>query len=103
VKDFPIEITATTTEDEMKFTFGPKADGQYCVMDAQIARREDGSAKITVSFSEETKVTQSDGTQMARNVGFADLSTVLSPGEEDTLFTFGDNKFVVKLLKAKKK
>lgn len=86
----------------MRFTFGPKVDGMYCTLDAQIARREDGSAKITVTFVEETKVVQGDGTQSARNVGFSNLSVVLSPGEEETLFSLGEKKFVIKLIKTKR-
>jgi hypothetical protein len=102
VKDFPIQVTATTTEDKMGFTLGPKADGGYCTLDAQIVRLEDGSAKITVSFAEETKLMLPDGSSSWRSVGFSDLSIILSPGQEETLFSSGDKKFILKLLKARK-
>ena len=102
VKDFPIAVTATTTEDQLQFTFGPKPDGHYCTLDASIVRLKDGAAKITATFVEETGVAQADGSSAIRNVGFSNLSVVLSPGDEETLFSLGEKKFTVKLGKARK-
>ncbi|MEY4487702.1 MAG: hypothetical protein RIQ79_210 [Verrucomicrobiota bacterium] len=102
VKDFPLALTASTTEDEMRFTFGPKPDGQYCTLELRVLRLREGGVKITALFSEETKVIQTDGTCAVRNIGFSDLSTVLAPGEEDVLFSVGEKKFTIKLLKIKK-
>ena len=102
VKDYPIALTASTVDDELSFTFGPKPDGFYCTLDIKIARQKDGTAKFTATFTEETKVTQSDGSTMIRNVGFQNLSTILSPGDEETLFSLGDKRFNIKSLKIKK-
>jgi hypothetical protein len=98
VKDFPIDVTATTTGKELRFTFGPKPDGQYCTIDAMIRRLDGGDAEFIVTFKEETKVVidQSHG---IRHVGFDQLSTVLSPGEEDVLFSMGGKTFVIKRLR----
>ena len=102
VKDYPIALTATTVDDGLSFTFGPKLDGCYCTLSIKIARMKDGAAKFTATFTEETKVTQADGAIMIRNVGFENLSTVLLPGDEETLFSLGDKKFSIKSLKVKK-
>jgi hypothetical protein len=101
VKDFPIAVTATTSGDELRLTFGPKADGQYCTLDARILRLKDGGAKVIATFVEETKVVQADGVCTFRNVGFSDLSTILARGEEEILFSLGEKKFTIKLLKIK--
>ena len=99
VREFPIALTASTVDDELSFTFGPKADGCYCTMEVKIARLKDGAAKFTVTFVEETKVLQTDGSATTRNVGFQNLSTILLPGNEETLFSLGDKKFTMKSLK----
>ncbi len=101
VKDLPLALTATTVDNDLRFTFGPKADGQYCTLELTILRLKDGAAKITATFMEETQIIQADGNRMTRNVGFGNLSTILSPGDEETLFSLGEKKFTVKLLKAK--
>lgn len=98
VKDIPIEVVATTAEDYLRLTFGPKSNGHFVTIDSHIEQLDDGRFKIMTSLADETPFLEADGSVGIRIVGFNDLSVILEAGQEEVLFSHGERRFVIGLL-----
>ena len=100
VKDFPIALTATTYDDDVRVTIGPTPIGGFAVFEAKITRFSDGRIKITgMTVAEEVPYVGLDKVATTRNTGFEGLTVILSPGEEATVLSLNGKSCKIKLVK----